>query len=260
MFQELTSVPQSTLSTIGTGSGTVTNLPTAQHGQPVLKGDNGLPEVFYVGAEYCPYCAAERWAMINALSRFGTFSKLSQIQSYEDNISTFSFYGSNYTSQYVDFAPVEVNGNALASSGDSYVPLQQMSADQQKNFEQYNSAGSFPYVNMGNQYIGIGASYDPTILLDSSQKPYSWQIIASSLSNTKSQIAQGILGTANYLTAGICGLTNQQPANVCNVPAIQSIEQALNKTSSVPSHNGGNLGLSPSLVAVDLRQSFSLSV
>jgi hypothetical protein len=226
----------------------------------VLKGSNGLPEVFYVGGEFCPYCAAERWAMINALSRFGTFSNLSQIQSYEDNISTFSFYGSSYTSQYVDFAPVEVNGNALDSSGQSYVTLQQMTSDQQKNFEQYNSNGSFPFVNMGNQYIGIGASYSPSVLLDSSQKPYSWQTIASSLTNPKSQIAQGILGTANYLTAGICELTNQQPSTVCGVSTIQQIEQALNKTSNIPSHNGGNLGLAPSLVAADLRHAFSLAL
>ena len=37
---------------------------------------DGKPLVLYVGAEYCPYCAAERCAMVQALSRFGTFSNL----------------------------------------------------------------------------------------------------------------------------------------------------------------------------------------
>ena len=31
--------------------------------------------------EYCPFCAAQRWAMVSALSRFGTFSGLKTIHS-----------------------------------------------------------------------------------------------------------------------------------------------------------------------------------
>ena len=31
---------------------------------------DGKPELLYLGAEYCPFCAAQRWAMVNALSRF----------------------------------------------------------------------------------------------------------------------------------------------------------------------------------------------
>ena len=37
---------------------------------------NGKPEILYIGAEFCPYCAAERWAIAVALSRFGTLSPL----------------------------------------------------------------------------------------------------------------------------------------------------------------------------------------
>ena len=43
---------------------------------PALTAD-GKPEVLYVGAEYCPFCAAERWPVVVALSRFGTWSGLS---------------------------------------------------------------------------------------------------------------------------------------------------------------------------------------
>jgi hypothetical protein len=41
----------------------------------------GIPRVVYIGAEYCPYCAAQRWAMVVALSRFGTFSALGASES-----------------------------------------------------------------------------------------------------------------------------------------------------------------------------------
>ncbi len=69
---EVTSVPAAALAQVG--SGTVTSTPTSISGAPLTSG--GKPEMLYMGAEYCPYCAAERWSMIVALSRFGTFSGL----------------------------------------------------------------------------------------------------------------------------------------------------------------------------------------
>ena len=73
---------------------------------------DGKPKIVFVGAEYCPFCAAERWSMIYWLSQFGTFKGLTQIQSSSTDIypdtNTFTFYKSSYTSQYVDFNPNEV--------------------------------------------------------------------------------------------------------------------------------------------------------
>jgi hypothetical protein len=34
------------------------------------------PEIIFLGAEFCPYCATERWSIVMALSKFGTFSHL----------------------------------------------------------------------------------------------------------------------------------------------------------------------------------------
>jgi thiol-disulfide isomerase/thioredoxin len=39
---------------------------------------DGKPLVFFMGAEYCPYCAAERWAIVRALQEFGQWSGLKQ--------------------------------------------------------------------------------------------------------------------------------------------------------------------------------------
>src|SRR3954453_11949453 len=35
-----------------------------------LGGADGKPQVLYIGAEYCSTCAAQRWSLIAALSRF----------------------------------------------------------------------------------------------------------------------------------------------------------------------------------------------
>ncbi len=228
---ELTNVPQSAWEAVGKGK-VVKNAFSYNSGQPPLMGPNGHPQFFYVGGEYCPYCGAERWAMINALSRFGTFSNLSQIQAYEYNVPTFSFYGSKYTSSYVDFVPREIKGNALNTAQTAYVDLEKLTPAEQQIFQKYDSGQNFPFVDIGNLYTGLGASYDFTILLDSNGNALSWQSISSSLSNPKSTFAQGILGTANYMTAGICSLTKQQPGNVCNTAAIQQIEKDMSKAPS----------------------------
>jgi hypothetical protein len=239
VLQEVIGVSPSIWESIGTGG--VKQPLTPIGGAPPLKGSNSLPEVFYAGGEYCPNCAAERWAMLNALSRFGTFQNVSQIQSYEGTISTFSFEGSSYSSQYIDFVPREINGNTVDSAG-NYVTLDSLTPDQQQLLSQNDSAGSIPFIDVGNSYKLIGASYLYTTLEDGSGNSLSWQDIASSLGDTSSPVAQNILGTANYLTAAICAVDGQAPASVCQVSAIQQIEQSLGKTaltaSSIPLVNG----------------------
>lgn len=229
VVSQLANVPQSTWEAVGKGS-VLKNAFVYNSAQPPLKlSNNGRPDFFYVGGEYCPYCGAQRWAMINALSRFGTFSNLSAIQSAEYNIPTFSFYGSKYTSSYINFIPREIKSNILDDDQTGYTDLEKLTPEEQKIFQQYDSGQNFPFVNIGNLYTAVGASYDFTILLDSQQKPLPQQSIASSLGDPKSKFAQGILGTANYMTAGICSLTNQQPANVCNSTVIQQIEKDMSK-------------------------------
>ena len=70
---------------------------------------HGRPQVLYIGGEFCPYCAADRWSLVNALSRFGTFSSLRYMRSAatDQNLATFTFDGSRYTSSYVSFVPIE---------------------------------------------------------------------------------------------------------------------------------------------------------
>ena len=74
----VTSVPAAVLDQVGVGK--VDTLPSPLKGQPPLVA-GGKPLVLYVGAEYCPFCAAQRWGMVVALSRFGTFTGLTTTHS-----------------------------------------------------------------------------------------------------------------------------------------------------------------------------------
>jgi len=108
--RQITSIPTATFNAVG--AGTAAGL-KALAGQPELTA-GGKPELLYMGGEYCPFCAAERWAIAAAVSRFGTLSGLHFIHSSPTDVypstPTLSFYKSRYTSRYLAFVPVEWYG------------------------------------------------------------------------------------------------------------------------------------------------------
>jgi len=109
----VSNVPASVLDSIGAGD--ATTFPRSIQA-PALTED-GKPRVLYVGAEYCPYCAAQRWAVAVALSRFGAWSDLGQTHSSSNdvfpNTPTLSFHGAGYTSRYLSFTGYETATNKL---------------------------------------------------------------------------------------------------------------------------------------------------
>jgi Domain of unknown function (DUF929) len=224
-----TTVPAGTLNTVGAGS--ATTKPTPISGAALTSG--GKPEMLYMGAEYCPYCAAERWAMVVALSRFGTFHGLSATHSAAKNgagtaepypnTATFTFYGSAYTSSYVTFTPVEMNTNIPDPSTGFYTTLQTPTAAQQALLTKYDAAnnGAIPFIDFGNKFLSVGATYDPGVL-----SGLTWSQIAGDLHNPDSAVAKGALGAANYITAAICSLTGDQPASACTT-VVKSLQAHL---------------------------------
>src|SRR4051812_39000218 len=72
VLRSVAQVPQSTLAAVGVRA--VTGWPKRIADAPLTQGEK--PLILYVGAEYCPFCAAERWSLVQALSRFGTFHDL----------------------------------------------------------------------------------------------------------------------------------------------------------------------------------------
>jgi hypothetical protein len=230
VVKNTTTVPASTLDSVGAGSG-VTGLPKSISGSALKSG--GKPEMLYMGAEYCPFCAAERWGMVVALSRFGTFKNLSTTHSASGdefpNTSTWTFYKTSYTSKYLTFTPVEMQTNKLASGGQSYTTLQTPTAAQNALLDKYDAPpyvasadkGAIPFIDIGNKYMISGASYSPQVL-----QGKTWSQIATALKNPSSSIAKAIDGTANYITAAICKVTGNQPASACT-PAVQKLEAKL---------------------------------
>jgi hypothetical protein len=224
VLSKVTGVSQGVSEKIGTG-GVANPFQKTQGNPPVNKTADGKPIFLYIGADYCPFCASERWSVVTALSRFGTFSNIKLMQSSSTdtypNTSTFTFQDASYTSQYLDFQMVETADR----SGN---PLEKMSSDQQAIFDKYDAppyvdqsnTGAIPFLSSGNQYvqIGLGSGFTPQAM-----QGMTWQDIADKLNDPNSGIAKGIVGNANYITAAICQLTDNKPANVCTAAPIPQI-------------------------------------
>jgi thiol-disulfide isomerase/thioredoxin len=204
------SVPASTLAAVGIGR------TYPQPLKPVtgpLLASGGKPEMLYIGAEWCPFCAAERWAMAVALSRFGTFTPLKGIHSSATdvypNTATLTFYNSKYSSKYLVFTPVEnqdVNKNSLVT----------LTSAQQTLWTK--SGSSYPFIDIGGRFIA-GSTYSPQVL-----QGLSWEQIAADLHKPSTAVAQGAVGSANLFTAAICKITNNQPANVCTTAPVSTLK------------------------------------
>jgi len=215
LVTKTTSVPASVFNTIGTG--TISGVPQPVNGTPLTAG--GKPLVLYIGAEYCPYCATERWPMVVALSKFGTFAGLKTTTSSSTDVyadtATWSFYQSTYSSPYITFESVETATRTGA-------PLEQPTAEQLAIQQQYDPKLTIPFLQFGGKYLISGATYDPGVLQNKTHDQ-----IAGALSDPNSDVAKGAIGASNTMIAAICNLTKNQPANVCTQPAVKAIQQHL---------------------------------
>jgi hypothetical protein len=241
-FAQITGVPMSVFNAVGVTSHAVqVTAPIPIKGQPSLTAPNSegtqVPEILYVGAEYCPYCAAQRWSTIVALSRFGTWANLGNMSSYGKDIypntPTFTFVKATYTSKYIAFKSVEEYTNYLNATKSYYAPLQKPTAAELKLVLKYDTSkyingltssdgNPIPFMTFDNKFLVSGASYSPDTLTNLTRAN-----IATGLSDPTSPVTDAIIASANYQTASICSLTKNQPSNVCTSSGVLAAKKAM---------------------------------
>jgi hypothetical protein len=225
LITSVSHVPVSTASAVGvTSTDSPTTPPTATGStslwQSPASGAGVRPVVFFYGAEFAPYAAAERWPVVVALSRFGTFSALGLTQSASSvafsDTATFTFWQARYSSVWVDLEEVERYGS-LNATGAGFIPLQEPTARQAASVALYDtSAMTFPLLDIANHYVLVGSSFTPSVLQGLSQSQ-----VATDLLVPASPVAQAILASANEVTASICTVTGQRPAAVCSARGVE---------------------------------------
>jgi thiol-disulfide isomerase/thioredoxin len=213
LYSELSGVSCTTLSSIGRLQN-VSSFSTVNGSALIL---NGKPEILYIGAEYCPYCAAERWSLIVALSKFGIFSGLEYMLSSSNDIfpntPTFSFLNATYTSPYISFVSVEAQDRNRNS-------LQQITTSEQALLNKYDSSERIPFADISNQFVLVSSQYSPGTLNGAS-----WNQVASQLNNSSNSYAINIDGASNIIIADVCAVDGNNPSIIC--------DQSFAKTSSV---------------------------
>jgi hypothetical protein len=243
--RDLTTIPAAVLDKAGTGSLTGEGIGSMGAsgggylipvtGSPLTA--SGKPEVLYVGADFCPYCAATRWPLIIALSRFGTFSGLAPARSAVTNgagqpevyqaTPTWSFAGSRYSSKFLAFTGVETATSTPDPKTGGYTALQSLTPGQQQVMGSHDPGQSIPFIDIGGKYVQMSslAPYGPQSL-----QKLSWQQITAALRDPSTSLAKQVNASANYLTAAFCTLTANHPATACT-PAVQALQPALTGAS-----------------------------
>jgi hypothetical protein len=179
-------------------------------GAPLYQG--GKPELLFIGAQYCPHCAGQRWVIVKALNQFGTFSNVTSSANDDGTVPTFDVYGAAYTSKYVAFVHKDLEDR-------NHNPLQALSPDEQTVFNQLDPSGGIPLITVGG-YTLLGDGYDLSLIQG---KSFGTVQHAMQRGNPSDPLVSAINGEANSITAFICHAGKMQPYTVCNRPVIRSI-------------------------------------
>ena len=233
----LSTVPLSTFDEVGvTVPGADLTAPQVVTG-PAPRSAGGRPEVLAVGAEYCPFCAAERWPLVVALARFGRFTVLhdatSSAQSVFPGTPTFSFAAARYTSAYVAFTGVELYSDQIGADG-RFIRIATLTPGQAAQVARYGATGvpiTAPFVDVAGRLVTTTSAFSPALLAGKSQSQIAGEVAEprAPASDTASDppTGQAIVAAANQLSAGICSATGQQPASVCRSKGVRAADQSL---------------------------------
>jgi thiol-disulfide isomerase/thioredoxin len=215
---KLVALPQATLD--ASAAPNPNQAPAKLEGGTALTQD-GKPKVLYVGAEYCPFCAMERWPLIGALSKFGTFSGLKPTTSSSDDVHpdtpTWTFAGSTYTSDVLTFEAVE-------TADREQKPLEPLEGENAAIFQKFNPSGGIPWITYGGTHATNGATVDANVL---DGKTYD-EIIAG-IEDPSSDIGKSVNPAMTMITAQLCELTGGKPTNVCTSQAVRSASVLLKR-------------------------------
>jgi len=229
-------VPNAVSNTVGVTSPSIPTTPLTPTGNPSLwqaptHGVVALPVVFFYGAEFAPYAAAERWPVVVALSRFGTFTQLGLVQSSTSvafpGIQSFTFWHVSYSSSWLNLLAVERYGSQDPTGG-GYATLEKPDQREAASVAAYDtSATTFPLLDVANHYVLVGSSFAPSVLQGLTQAQ-----IAGALAVPTNPVTEAVLAAANEITAAICSVTGQRPATVCGSRGVADADVKMGLTTS----------------------------
>jgi len=175
---------------------------------------NGKLVVFFMGAEHCPYCAAERWAVVRALSKYGQWRGLRQTMSAARdepflNLPTYDLTEATYTSPHVEFVSREIRDR-------EFKPLQKLLKTESKLVRKYDPKKHIPFLLIGGRFMQLEAGFSPKIFIG-----HTFRQTETELKKIESEIRKTIDDEANIISAllCVCGL----PPDMCKETGVAEL-------------------------------------
>jgi len=174
--------------------------------------------VFFMGAEYCPYCAAERWAIVRSLQKFGQWTGLKQtISAARDqpflNLPTYDFTEAVYNSPHIEFVAREVKDR-------DFKPLQKLLKTEETLVRKHNPKKEIPFLLIAGRFMQIGSGFPPKIFIG-----HTFRQTETELKRADSEIRKTIDDEANVITALLC--VSGLPPELCKeAETVELVTQA----------------------------------
>jgi len=158
---------------------------------------NGKLLMFFMGAEYCPYCAAERWAIVRSLQKFGQWDGLKQtISAARDqpflNLPTYDFTKATYNSPHIEFVAREIKDR-------EFKPLEKLLKTEEKLVRKHNPKKEIPFLLIGGRFVQVGSGFPPKIFIG-----HTFRQTETELKKIESEIRKTIDEEANVISALLC--------------------------------------------------------
>ncbi len=175
--------------------------------------------VFFMGTEYCPHCAAERWAIVRSLQKFGQWEGLKQtISAGRDepflNLPTYDFTKATYTSPHIEFVARETKDR-------EFKPLQKLLKTEEKLVRKFNPKKEIPFLLIAGRFMQIGAGFTPKILIG-----HTFRQTETELKRGESEIRKVIDDEANVISALLC--VSGLPPELCKMTGLAELVAQVN--------------------------------
>jgi hypothetical protein len=175
---------------------------------------DGKLSVFFMGAEHDPFCAAERWAVVRALQKFGQWEGLKQTMSAARdepflNLPTYDFTEATYTSSHIEFMARELRDR-------EFKPLQKLLKTEEKLVRKFNPEKEIPFLLVGGRFMQIGAGFTPKIFIG-----HTFRQTETELKKAESEIRKTIDAEGNIVAALLCA--SGLPPELCKETGVAEL-------------------------------------
>jgi thiol-disulfide isomerase/thioredoxin len=184
-----------------------------------LRRPSGKTLIFFMGAGFCPFCASERWAIVSALTNFGSWQGLVETTSADHdekylNIPTVNFVAAKYTSEYLEFVGRE-------TADRNFEPLQELDERDYEIVDTFNPNQMIPFLLIDGQFMQVGSGYSPQLLEGMSHAK-----VKEGVQNPASTLGRAIRIEADNITALICKSIGSK-ADACNIEGVKSLAEKI---------------------------------